>query len=254
MTDFAITIFRLVNRRGFFAPPLNIEYLEDDTGALWVITCAGTRAYFVRYNDQLDRKLTEQTADSHFMARRLITSLLLGGAGLFQAEVSGRLMFEDIEGSPRWHSDLEPPQSQEYTLSAADWFTAITQHTPLRRAGDDAHAALSMPSEAFVFIYRGFEWLVKGVGLSWAELARRLQIPASEFKKLKKLANYESGIRHASLSGVKMRPNLDNYGTWVAGLFEAINVARAELDSDFQPMTAGEIAQAIARAAPRPFD
>ena len=175
MTDFAINVFRLVNLRGYSVPSLNIDYIEIGTGAKWRMTCGGSRAYLVRFGASLEHSFNDQSADSHFMVSRITSSLLLGGAGLFQAEAMGRLLFEGIEGKVVWHShlDLCDPMSKEQsdgiTDSVYDWCRALCQHTILRRAADDAHLALTYPHEALVFVYRGLEWLKLGLKVTWKD-------------------------------------------------------------------------------------
>lgn len=88
------------------------------------------------------------------------------------------------------------------------------RHTLLRRAADDLYLALANPHDAFVFIYRGIEWLKQGLSLSWDEFAQLVDIPLRELKELTKLANVETGVRHASRSGSKMRPDTPVDGTW----------------------------------------
>jgi hypothetical protein len=47
------------------------------------------------------------------------------------------------------------------------WILALCNHTVLRRAAEDAHAAIMNPHEALVYVYRGLEWLVEGMDYSW---------------------------------------------------------------------------------------
>ena len=267
MSDWSISVFELENARGLPAPLLEIHYTEEETGIEWQITTSGTRAYLVRMNsrpsgDALDPE--NEAADSHFMIRRVLAALLLGGSGLFHAQARGRTLMQGVEGEIVWRCMLEPFQVRgELGLTSLesnpprviDWYTAIIGNTFLRRAAEDAHTALSWPWEAFVYIYiyRGFEWITKGFGMSWDDLARELSVPRSQFKELKKMANYESGVRHASSSGTRMRANLENSATWVTGLFEAINVARSRIDSSFNRMSSEEIAAAVLKAATHPF-
>lgn len=96
--DFVVSVFQLINRRGYFVPAFNFGYGEKDTGAEWRISCGGTRAYMVRFSAPLDRNMDEQAADSHFMVRRVTASLLMSGFGLFQALPVGRVLFTDIWG------------------------------------------------------------------------------------------------------------------------------------------------------------
>jgi hypothetical protein len=131
-----------------------------------------------------------------------------------------------------------------------DWLIALCKHHPLRRAADDAHLALTYPHEALVFVYRGLEWLKMSQQLEWEELASDVGVPMKHLGKLKKTANYESGVRHATSSGSKMRASADNYGTWVCALVDAINAARARLEPAFEKMSAQEVSKAILRAMP----
>jgi len=105
-----------------------------------------------------------------------------------------------------------------------------------------------MPTEAFVFIYRGFEWVEDGLKISKRELAEGIGVPLKNLKQLGELANVESGVRHASKRGTKLRANLENYSTWIAGLVDAINLARNRVDPEFVPMTAKEVADALSVA------
>lgn len=78
------------------------------------------------------------------------------------------------------------------------------------------------PHEALVFVYRGLEWLVEGMGFTWEGIAKELGGTKNDIRELKKTANVETGVRHASKSGMKLRASPENYGTWVAGLFDII--------------------------------
>jgi len=256
MTDFAVNVFRLANQRGYLVPPLNIYYAEQDTGLQWRLTCGGTRAYLVRFGQSLDEDLDEQAADSHFMVQRITSSLLLGGVGLFQAEAMGRVIFKDVKGLVTWtaHLDCPPALGEEESSDVVDrvheWCSVLCRHSVIRRAADDAHAALTQPHEAIVFVYRGLEWLKEGQGIEWEDIARDTGVSMSEIRDLKKTANYQTGARHATKDGTKMRAIAVNYGTWVCGLIDAINAARARVEPDFEPMTADQVADAVMRAAP----
>ena len=177
MSDFAINVFRLSNQRGYTVPRLNIDYIEHGTGLEWRMTCGGTRAYLVRFGKSLDGDIDEQAADSHFMIRRITSSLLIGGAGLFQVESVGRLIFRGIEGYVTWTSHLDQPdplsneKSSDTVESIYGWCRVLCENHILRRATDDAHNALSYPHEAFVFVYRGMEWLKKGLRIRWEDIA-----------------------------------------------------------------------------------
>ena len=256
MTEFAINVFRLVSQRGYAVPSLNVTYIERGTGLEWRMTCGGTRAYLVRFGDSLERTWDTQSADSHFMIRRITSSLLLGGAGLFQAESMGRLLFRGVEGSVTWDSHLDRPdplssaESDEITDMIYDWCITLCKHDSLRRAADDAHLALTFPHEAIVFVYRGLEWLKMSQKLAWKDLASDLGVSVKHLRDFKKMANIQTGARHATKSGSKMRANAENYGTWVCALLDAINAARVRLEPTFHKMSPQQVANAIMRAMP----
>jgi hypothetical protein len=236
-------------------PRLNVQYVEKGTGQEWWLTCGGTRGYAARVGAKIDTDAEGQAADSHFMMRRVTCSLLLGGAGLFQAEACGRVILRSITGQVEWSSELDnwPDPAGVATPDPArvyDWCKAIVSYPALRRAAHDAHLALSNPHEALIYVYRGLEWLVVGLGRNWNELAEDIGVPASELRHLKKTANVDTGVRHATEAGLKMRAQLTNYGSWVYALFLAINAARGRLEPGFRPMEAEQVADLVARAVP----
>lgn len=254
MPDCVASIFRLSNARGYRVPALNVDYQEENTGIQWRLTCGGTRGYTVRVGDGVYNDLNEEAADSHFMIKRITSSLLLGRAGLFQAEAVGRILFRSLPNSITWDVHLDAPEpfdaqdSEEVLGKVYDWCEVLCQSHVLRRAADDAHLALSIPHEALVFVYRGLEWLKAGQGIKWENIASDLGISMSQLKGLKKTANYESGVRHATETGNKMRACPRNYGTWVCGLIDGINRARQRLDPGFTPMTPEEVSGIVERA------
>jgi len=256
VTDIAITVFSFSNRRGYSVPPLNVVYEESDTEQVWQINCGGTRGYFARSGETIDNDMNAQAADSHFMAQRITAALLISGFGLFEADATGRLIFTGISGPFDWSSHIDRPDPLEKDIEyanvadATDWLVALCTHTVLRRAIYDARQALLNPHEALVFVYRGLEWLKVAQKLKWDDVASDLGVTTAEIKDLTKFANVETGVRHASRSGKKMRASLDNYGTWVCGLIDGINAARARIDPGFSRMTAKQVAAAVARAAP----
>lgn len=255
--DIALSVFRLSNRRGLFVPGVNLRYVEAGGNSEWGLVCGGTRAYIVRFGSPLLDDPEEQAADSHFMVRRVTNSLLMGGAGLFQPEACGRLFLRNIKGDKgdvSWTGYLDWPDNAAEEGSRAssdtvhDWCEALCDHTVLRRAAEDAHAALSNPHESLIFVYRGLEWLVGGLGITWEELAPDLGATVSEVRKLKKAANVDTGVRHASKSGVKMRADTQNYYSWVCALFDGINGARARLEPGFKVMGPESVAAAVGQA------
>ena len=165
----------------------------------------------------------------------------------------------------RWESqiDLEPFYSERIQAvhgafdeeEFGEWLVFICQNTPIRRALHDAVQALRDPVEAFVYIYRGFEWIRKGMKLSWADIAGDLGIPEKEIRKLGQIANDESGVRHASKSGGKQRASLETYGTWIAGLIDVIEAGRARLDKKYKtsdPKRVAEILKVAVQYDPYP--
>ncbi len=252
--DFCISVFRLTNRRGYALPAFNFGYTEKDTGTEWRLTCGGTRAYMVRHATPLNRDMDEQAADSHFMVRRVTAALMMSGFGLVQAEPVGRVLLTDVWGETvNWTPHFDHPHPELGRMAEADtdvlygWIKALCIHTPLRRAAEDAHTALLNPHEALVFVYRGFEWLVEGMGFSWEDKA--------DIRELKKTANVETGVRHASKSGMKLRAIPENYGTWVAGLFDLINIARARVEPGYVSVAGKDGGKILAQAIPHvPFE
>jgi hypothetical protein len=206
--------------------------------------------------------MDEQAAESHFMMRRIKGALLMSGFGLFRAEPAGRVMFTDVWGDEvHWTAyidQLDPEvgaMPKESTDVLYGWILAICAHTTLRRAAEDAHAALMNPHEALVYVYRGLEWLVEGMGYTWEEIAKELGGTKNDIRDLKKAANYESGVRHASKSGMKLRADPQNYGSCVAGLFDIINAARAKVEPDYVSVAGKEGAKILSRAIPHvPFE
>jgi hypothetical protein len=253
MTEFVVSIFRLENTRGYAVPIINTGFRERDSGDEWNVVCGGTRAYITRSSGDLDKDLAEQSDDSHFVARRLVAALLLASAGLFQPKAMGRLVLWDINQDFKWtthldRQDPEAPDLSELIKAVDDWWTVLTQHTVLRRVAEDLHLALSQPGESLVFVYRGLEWIVKHFGIRWEDLATGIGVPFTEIRALKQLANDETGVRHGSKSGIKLRAMRENYGTWPCALVDAINFARQKLESSYTPMSPKEAALVVARA------
>jgi hypothetical protein len=242
----------MTSRRGFFLPKIDIGYSEKGTDVAWHVNAGGTRVYLARTGSKLIDDLDEQAADSHFMVRRIACALLLARLGLFQAEGTGRVFMRNIQGDLSWTTELDWPDPKPDTGDPKaiarfhDWFAALTNHTVLRRAAEDAHLALTHPHEALVYVYRGLEWLVVGLGISWDDLVP--MIPgciARQLKDLKKQANVDTGVRHATRDGTKIRADIYVSGTWVCALIDAINSARATLEPGFTKMTAKEVGESV---------
>lgn len=254
-STFVCSVFALTNRAGYLAPGFNIRYDEKDTGNSSFITGGGTRLYISRVGDNLDQSKNAQAADSHFMADRVVSVLLISGAGLFRASPMGRIFIAVPVEMLRWDSqvDLEPYYSERVRAvhdafdkdEFGSWFEFICENTPIRRALHDAIQAINNPVEAFVYIYRGFEWLRKGLKLSWNDIANDVGVSTKQIKVVGQIANDESGVRHASKSGVKQRASLETYGTWIAGLIDAIESARARIDKSYTASDSKRIAEKL---------
>lgn len=256
MTELAASIFRLSSPRLTVVPKTDYQYEESDTGVRWHISAGGTRAYFARVGDGVASpepdSIGKQNEDSYFMVSRLLSAFLLGGHGLFHAEAVGRFFLSDIEGDPNWFTQLNFSTSDPPTASKAvhDWIGAFARHNMLRRAANDAHAALSNPTEAGLYVYRGLEWLVYGEGRSWDDLAADIGVSKKDIKGFKKLVNVDYGVRHASKSGQKLKADVENHGTWVAGLIDAINASRERLDQGYKAAEPEVVATAVIAAMP----
>lgn len=254
-STFVCSVFELASKTGYFAPSFNIRYDEQDTGNSSFISGGGTRLYITRVGDNLEQSSDAQAADSHFMVDRVIAALLISGAGLFWASPKGRIFVEAPVETLRWDSqlDLEPYYSERARAvhdafdedEFASWFRFICENTPIRRALHDAVQAIKNPVEAFVYIYRGFEWLKRGLNLSWDEIASDVGVTTRQIKEVGRIANEESGVRHASRSGVKQRASLETYGTWIAGLIDAIESARGRIDTNYTVSESERIAEKL---------
>jgi hypothetical protein len=244
----------MTNRLGYFVPRFNVRFDEADTGKVWFISGGGTRCYIARIESHKSVDIFEQAADSHFMMNRIVGSLLISGAGLFVPEIKGRLVFRgidqldwdsQIEMEIGWSEEVKRVHDAFSQENLRGWLIAIFTHRFLRRAVDDLVLALKDPTEAFVFIYRGFEWLEQGLNISKSELAEALGVRLNDLKQLGRLANTETGVRHATTAGVKMRADVETYSTWAAGLIDAVNFGRAKLEPGFSPMKPDEIANVL---------
>ena len=251
------SVFELKSTPGYFAPPFSIRYEERGSNNSFFINGGGTRLYVNRVSDTLDPSIEDQAADSHFAVDRIV-SALISGAGLFWASPKGRMFIHPPIGTLRWNVqiDLEPFYSERVralhdafdTNEFGSWFAFICQNKPVRRALHDAVQAIKNPVEAFVYIYRGFEWLKVGLGLSWDDIACDVGVTTKQIRELGQLANDGTGVRHASTSGLKLRADLDTYGTWIAGLLHATEAARARVDGSYAVSTPNRIANKLKAA------
>lgn len=256
MSDLVVSVFRLTNHRYLMVPKLAFRYIERDTGVEWHISAGGSRGYTLRFGPDLaaptSESIDQQNSDSHFMMDRLRFALLLAGHGLFEAEAVGRVFMENVQDEPNWFTQQDLPSSKAEEAGAAfhDWLRSLIDHTMLRRAAADAHAALVHPHEAALFVYRGLEWLVVGEGRKWDDLAGDLGMSRADVRDFKKLANVDSGVRHASRSGEKLRADTENAALWVCALIDAINATRSRLQEGYQPAEPDVVAEAVLKAMP----
>jgi hypothetical protein len=249
-----ISIFEMTNYLGYFLPEIDIRYDERDTGLTTFIRCGGTRAYIARVGEASRLIPEEQAADSHFAINRIQSALVMSSAGLFTPHLKGRLRLQagydlawatEFDVNVFYTDEVKRVHEAFTTQNFFGWFSVLSQHTFLRRAADDLVIAMRAPTEAFVFIYRGFEWLEDGLKISKKEMANALGVDHGHYKELGKIANVETGVRHASLSGSKIRADAMTYSTWMCGLVEGINYARSKVEQGFLRMTPKEVATAM---------
>lgn len=257
MPDVVTSIFRLENDRGFFIPEFDINYVEEDSGIQWIINCGGTRAYLVRIGPELGIDFEAECADSHFMVNRVVTSLFLGGVGLFRAKAMGRILFEDIVSKKfRFHShldlrDIENKEEKKQNVEQlADWYKFICQDNLFRRAADDAYSALLNPVESVFYIYRGMEWLLKAGNIGWRELAEDVGVSFKQIKKFKRAANVELGQRHGIDSARKMRAQTLQYGMLIADFVYGICKVRKRVDNDYEVPSPEDVSKIVTKALP----
>ena len=85
----------------------------------------------------------------------------------------------------------------------------------------------------------------KGLNLSWDDIARAGGGTTKQIKAVGQIANDESGVRHASRSGEQQRASLKTYSTWIAGLIDAIESARARVDKSYTVSDSKQIAEKL---------
>jgi hypothetical protein len=238
----ALTIFEMQNLRGYIVPEFNFHYEERGTGVHWLITCGGDQAYVMQCGEH-EEASRDQVTGSHFMIHRVVSALLMSRAGLFNPITRGRILFKGSDNFD-WSAQtfLELTYSEEIKRVHAGftetnflgWLGVICDHTFLRRAIDDTVLALRVPTEAFIYLYRGFEWLEDGLKISKKEMAAAIGVEVKHFKELGRMANdFDSAVRHASRTGVKTRADLVTYSTWICGLIDGINYGRKKIERDF---------------------
>lgn len=256
MPDVVTSIFRLENDRGFFVPKFDIKYIEKDTDIQWIINCGGTRAYFIRIGNELWEDFDAECADSHFMVNRVVTSLFMGGVGLFRAKATGRIFFKDIgteELRFTSHVDLrsfEKENNKAEIERVSDWYKFICLNNLFRRAADDAYSAVLNPVEATFYIYRGMEWLMKAGNIGWRELAEDIGVTFKQIKEFKRTANVELGQRHGIESARKERAQTPEYGSLVADFVYGICKVRKRVDSSYEVPSPKDVSDIVIKALP----
>jgi hypothetical protein len=249
-----ISVFEMTNHLGYFLPEMDIQYNERDTGLITFTKCSGTRAYIARVGEASRLIPHQQAAESHFAINCFQSALVMSSAGLFTPHLKGRLHLQagyDLAWATEFDFDVFYADEVKRVHEGFDsqkflgWFGAFSKHIFLRRAANDLVIAMREPTEAFVFIYRGFEWLEDGLKISKKEMANGLGVEHGHYKDLGKIANVETGVRHASTSGSKIRADTETYSTWMCGLVDGINYARSKVEQGFVRMAPKEVATAM---------
>lgn len=256
MSNVVTSVFRLENDRGFFVPRFGINYVEKETGIQWFINCGGTRAYFIRIGPELGSGFEAECADSHFMVNRIVTSLFLGGFGLFTAKAMGRILFENIVSEElRFQShldirDIEKEEEGQQIERLSDWYKFICINDLFRRAVDDAYSALMNPVESVFYMYRGMEWLLRAGNIGWRELAEDIGVSFNQMKEFKRIANVELGQRHGIDSARKMRAQTRQCGMLAADFVYGICKVRKRVDINYEVPTPEDVAKIVLKALP----
>lgn len=256
MTDVVASVFNMINDWGFFLPKFDIHYVEKATDIQWFINCGGTRAYLIRVGEKLGTNFEDECADSHFMVNRVVTSLLMGGLGLFKANSVGRIQFNNIGSNELNFSthldlrDLEEKKVSQEIESLTDWYKFICLNDLFRRAADDAYYALINPVEAIFYMYRGMEWLLKAGNIGWRELADDIGVTFKQIKEFKRMANVELGQRHGIESARKMRGQFHESGMLVADFVYGLCKVRKRVDSSYIVPTPKDVSKIIIKALP----
>jgi len=220
-------------------PNLQFSFLEKDTGNYWRFWGAADMIYLYRTGEELSSRDDEtRQMEADLMVRRLECALLLAKKGIFQFKFASRWKFNDIEfkKTSTVASVLRSTESHDdkmvYTI--IDWFEAFSRLSLVRRAAEDAYMASILKSEAIFFTYRGFEWLRKALSVSWDDLGKAIDVPQTNIRYLKKIANdWEAAARHAAESGYKARFEEEVLPSWVYGLLHGIVHTRCKLEPEF---------------------
>lgn len=219
-------------------PSMQFEYYESDTGNSWRIWGNNDLLYLYRTGEKLKKRDdSDRVMDSDLMVRRLECSMLMAKEGWFNFTCISRWMLTDLTFCKTSYVGCGLIETKKTDLGAVyDWFQSFSNYNLLRRAAEDAYNALTIPSEAIFFLYRGFEWLKKCCdNVGWDKLGKEIDIPQVNIDEIKKIANdNDVAARHATKTGHKVRFEQGVCSGWVCGLLHGIVHARCKLDTDYK--------------------
>lgn len=235
MGDIDLFTYRHIGERRCL-PAMQFDYLESDTGNYWRIWGADDLIYLYRMGEELSsRDYETRVMEAGLMVRRLECALVMAKAGWFRFTPIAGWKFSGLIITDSSTVACQLKQAEPKDIGDVfDWFQAFSQHNLLRRAAEDAYNALTIPTEAIFFMYRGFEWLKKCLKVSWKELGAIIHVPQQNIDHLKKIANDpDLAARHASESGKKLRFEQGVCTGWICGLLHGIVHARCQIDSAY---------------------
>ena len=215
-------------------PHVDLGMHEKDTGSDWVIRSSVDLAYVIRYGELSKYDHGGEMFEADLMKRRLECSFLVGNQQFVEFEREGHILITELPSTPFGVAfGLAEVEDSKAGTEVARWFGAFTQHVWLSRAAEDIHTALKLPAEDVLFVFRAFEWLQKGLDVSWANLGERIDVPQHNLTSLKKRANnWDTAVRHAVTSGRKTRFGDDR--SWVHGALHAIVHSFAYVDPEYK--------------------
>jgi len=238
--NFAITIVSLARHtRLCDLPPLEFSYQELGGKVVWTIFGGGAKLLLIRYGD-IDlstEKIEVQEHDAKYMTSRVLAALTVSELGHCSPVDRVQVFLKDVQGEPFVFAPLEVgenrPSPEDASRKVADWLEAFSDHSFLFRAADDANTALRILDEGLLFVYRGFEWLKQGLGITWRNLGQATDIDQKDINGLKAYVNPDSGIRHASRSGTRRRYPPVDVLVGAHLLLHATRVARCRVDPSY---------------------
>ncbi|MGQ4273577.1 hypothetical protein [Terrihabitans sp. B22-R8] len=246
-------IFEMKSRAGLFVPKVNVRTPRlDDTGSI-VISAGGTRLYTSHVPSAQPIDLLDHSAKSRWIVDRFTAALFMAKGGLFEANLKGSVLIEAASSSNMITDlDLEDYAPQIERIHAKfehdelrKWISLILYNPGLRRAIEDLMFSLLHPREAFIFIYRAFEWLEDGMNISKKEMADDLEVDLKHFKSLGQLANVGTGVRHANKHGKKLVADPMTYGSWTCALLQEIDFAVSRITKDHKRLSQDEVSTLV---------